>query len=225
MTDQRRRVLVTGAARGIGRAIAERYRTDGWEVIAPTRAELDLANSAAVDAYARGLAVRGIDAIVNNAGENRIASIVDLERAVWERILAINVTAPFLLLQQLAPAMAERGWGRIVNISSVYSIVSRPGRVAYSASKAALNGLTRTAALEYGNRGVLVNAVCPGFVETDMTHQNNTPEQIAWLQSLVPLDRLATPAEIADFVHMLGSDRNSYVTGQSLAIDGGFLVQ
>jgi 3-oxoacyl-[acyl-carrier protein] reductase len=121
--------------------------------------------------------------------------------------------------------MAERGFGRIVNLSSVYALVSRPKRSMYTTTKAALNGLTRASAVELAYGNVLVNAVCPGFVDTDLTRQNNSPEDIARLCGTVPLGRLASPDEIATLVYFLGSRENSYVTGQTIVIDGGFTCQ
>ena len=140
-------------------------------------------------------------------------------------MLMINLTAPFLLIRHFAPRMAERGWGRIVNISSCYSLVSKPGRAGYSASKAGLNGLTRTAALEFSAAGVLVNAVCPGFIETDMTRKNNTPEQIAAICEALPIKRMGNSEEVAAYVYFLGSEQNTYISGQTAVIDGAFLVQ
>ena len=115
--------------------------------------------------------------------------------------------------------------GATVNVSSCYSVVGRPGRAAYSASKAGLNGLTRVAALEYGERGVLVNSICPGFVATELTSRNNSPEQIEALRLQVPLRRLAQPPEIAEAVFFLGSRANAYINGQTIVVDGGFTVQ
>jgi NAD(P)-dependent dehydrogenase (short-subunit alcohol dehydrogenase family) len=220
-----RRVLITGGSRGIGRALVDRYAAAGYEVIAPTRQELDLATSAAISTYFSQPDRRAVDVLINNAGENRIKAIEALTPDEWQRMLMINLTAPFMLIQQVAPYMARQGWGRIVNISSIYSQVSRAGRSAYGASKAGLNSLTRTAALEYAEHGVLVNAVCPGFIETDLTHQNNTPAQIEMLKQQVPLKRLGTPAEVAELVFHLGSAMNTFQTGQLYVIDGGFLVQ
>ena len=121
--------------------------------------------------------------------------------------------------------MAARGWGRIISVSSCYSFLARAGRVAYSASKGALNQVTRTAALEFGGRNVLVNAVAPGFVETEMTRRNNDAGQIAQLASQTALGRLARPEEVAELVAFLASDQNSYITGQLVVIDGGFSCQ
>ncbi len=221
-----KRVFITGGARGIGRAVAECYRAAGWEVVAPGRDELDLSRPDAVEAYiARHGGVLEVDALVNNAGINNIIPIRDLELSDWQLMQDVNLTAPLLLTRHAAAAMARKGWGRIVNISSCYSFVTRGGRAAYSATKAALNSLTRSAAVEYGRDGILVNAVCPGFIGTDLTRKNNSPEELAALCAQVPLGRLGTPEEIAGLVFMLGSEANSYITGQTLVIDGGYLAQ
>ena len=217
--------LVTGGSRGIGLAIAERYARAGYNVIAPSRTEMDLADADSVERYIATHARTEIDVLINNAGENNILALESIAVADLARMLAINVTAPFLLTRSFGAAMAERGRGHVVNISSIYSVLGRAGRSMYSTCKAALNGATRAAAIEFGPRNVIVNAVCPGFVDTDLTRKNNTPEVIAQLVSTVPLQRLATAAEIADFVFFLGSAANTFVTAQTLMIDGGFSVQ
>jgi 3-oxoacyl-[acyl-carrier protein] reductase len=216
--------LVTGAARGIGFAIAEALRARGDIVLAPTREELDLSSIESVRLWLERPRP-SVDILVNNAGENPIALLTDLTLDSWTRALTVNLTAPMLLLQHLARKMCARRWGRIVNISSCYSLGTRAGRAPYGAAKAGLNSLTRSAALEFASDAVLVNAVCPGFVETDLTRQNNTPEQIKALAAQVPLGRLADPVEIARLVAFLTSNDNTYLTGQTVVIDGGFLLQ
>lgn len=219
-----KRVLITGGGRGIGRAIAEFYSARGYLVMTPSRAELDLSSKASVEDFiSKGGST--VDVLVNNAGENKIGSLDNLDLDDWDRILRTNLTAPMLLIRATARHMISQGWGRVVNISSCYSMVSRAGRGPYTASKSGLNGLTRTAALEYAAHGVLINALCPGFVETDMTRVNNSPEQIATLCELIPLGRLANPDEIARGVYFLGSEENTYMTGQAIVLDGGFLIQ
>jgi 3-oxoacyl-[acyl-carrier protein] reductase len=220
-----RSVLITGAARGIGAAIADRYRGDGWRVVAPSRDELDLADAAAVERFCARGDMGAIDVLVNNAGENVLGRIDALPDADLRRMLQTNLLAVWSLVRRFAGPMAERGWGRIVNVASVYGIKSRAARGAYTASKAGLIGLTKTAAIEYGAGNVLVNAIAPGFVDTDLTRRNNTPEQIAALCEQVPLRRLASTAEIAVLAAWLGGEANTYVTGQTVAIDGGFLIQ
>ena len=193
-----RTALVTGASRGIGNAIAAELAAGGWNVVAPAREELDLASPESVENYCAGIEAGGkVDALINNAGINVINSIQDLKNEDWAAMLQVNVTAPRRLVQAVAGGMASRQWGRIVNISSIFGIVSRAGRSAYSTTKAAINGFTRAAAVELGPQGILVNAVCPGYVETDMTYVNNSPEAIAAISQSIPLRRLAAPQEIA----------------------------
>jgi 3-oxoacyl-[acyl-carrier protein] reductase len=224
-TVSARSVLITGAARGIGAAIAARYRADGWRVVAPSRAELDLSDAAAVERYCGRDDLGEIDVLVNNAGENVLGRIDALPDADLRRMLQTNLLSVWSLLRRFAGPMAQRGWGRVVNVASVYGIKSRAARGAYTASKSGLIGLTKTAAIEYGAGNVLVNAIAPGFVDTDLTRRNNTPEQLAALCAQVPLGRLASTGEIAVLAAWLGGEANTYVTGQTIAIDGGFLIQ
>lgn len=216
-----KRVLVTGGSRGIGRAIAARFATEGHTVTCPSRTEMDLSRPEEIQRYVDGAG--DIDILINNAGENVPLPIEEIKVDDLQRIIAVNETAPFLLMRQIGAQMAKRGWGRIVNISSVYSLISRPKRSMYTTTKSALNGATKAFAVELGPKGVLVNAVCPGFVDTDLTRQNNSPAEIEGLRAQVPLGRLASPEEIAEFVVYLGSERNTYITGQCIVIDGGFL--
>ncbi|HYW54626.1 MAG TPA: SDR family oxidoreductase [Dongiaceae bacterium] len=220
-----RSVLVTGAARGIGAAIAARYRADGWRVVAPSRAELDLADAAAVARFCARADLGEIDVLVNNAGENVLGRIDALPDADLQRMMQTNLLSVWALVRRFAGPMADRRWGRVVNVASIYGIKSRAARGAYTASKAGLIALTKTAAIEYGAGNVLVNAIAPGFVDTEMTRRNNTPEQIAALCEHVPLGRLASTDEIAVLAAWLGGEANTYVTGQTVAIDGGFLIQ
>jgi 3-oxoacyl-[acyl-carrier protein] reductase len=216
--------LVTGAARGIGHAIAKALRARGDTVITPSRSELDLGCLDSVQRWIKGSPGQ-IDILINNAGENPIGPLDGVTPEAWNRSLTVNLTAPMLLMQHCARSMRSAGWGRIVNISSCYSLTTRAGRAPYGAAKAGLNSLTRSAALEFATEGVLVNAVCPGFVETDLTRQNNTPQQIEALAAQVPLGRLGQPDEIARLVAFLTSSENTYLTGQTIVIDGGFLLQ
>jgi 3-oxoacyl-[acyl-carrier protein] reductase len=192
-------------------------------VLAPPRAELDLADSASVDRYLARLD-QPIDILVNDAGVNRLAGLVETDDDLLRDTLEVNLIAPLRLARALAPAMAERGWGRVVNVTSVWTVVARERRLPYIVSKTGLNGLTRAMAVEFGSRGVLVNAVAPGFVMTEMTTQNNTPEQLQVIAKGVPLRRLAEPDEIAELVAFLASSRNSFMTGQVLVCDGGYSV-
>ena len=220
-----RKALVTGASRGIGGAIAEALRGAGLEVFAPSRSELDLLDPASVGRFVEAHRESGITVLVNNAGINPIEALEEISEENWSRTLQINLTAPFLLIQGLCPGMKAEGWGRIVNLSSIWAVVSKGKRASYSAAKSALTGLTRTSAIELAPHGVLVNAVCPGFVETELTRANNPPEALEIIRKTIPLGRLAQPEEIARFVTFLCSEQNSYITGQSIVIDGGFVCQ
>jgi len=216
-----RTALVTGGSRGIGRAIAEAFRAEGAEVIAPPRAELDLASDASIDAW---LAARKgpVDILVNDAGINPLGSAEDYSDSDLEAVLQVNLKAPMRLMRGLLPGMRERGYGRVVNISSVWSLVTKPRRFAYSTAKAAVNGMTRAAAVECARHGVLVNAIAPGYVNTELTRKNNSEAEIKAIAEGIPARRLAEPAEIATLAVFLASSRNGYVTGQTIAADGGY---
>jgi NAD(P)-dependent dehydrogenase (short-subunit alcohol dehydrogenase family) len=214
--------LVTGAARGIGSKVADTLESKGIHVLRPGRDELDLAASESVGEYLSGLD-ESVDILVLNAGINTPEPMEMLAAANWSSTQQVNVTANLLLLQGLLPRMAAAGYGRVVAVSSVYAHRARTGRVAYSASKAAIEEVVRSVAVEYGAFGVLANCVAPGFVLTDLTYQNNDAKQLRELATRIPIGRLAEPEEIAVFISWLASAENSYITGQSIAIDGGFL--
>ncbi len=217
-----RTALVTGAARGIGAAIASALQQQGWQVLTPTRDVLDLAEPPSVADYLTDSADQPIDGLVINAGSNNPAPLGTLSATDWLRIQQVNLTSAFTLISALAPTMAERGFGRIVGISSAYASRARAGRAAYSASKSGLEALIRTTAVELADRGVIANCVAPGFVDTELTRVNNPPEVIAKLLERVPVGRLASPQEIADVVAFLMADANRYLTGQVITVDGGF---
>lgn len=220
-----RTALLTGASRGIGAAIAAALTERGIDVVSPSRQELDLSDPASVDRFIAANSVVPVDILVNNAGINVIKPLEEIDDALWDAMFRVDLRAPFQLLRAFAPQMKARGWGRVVNLSSVLSLVSRERRIAYSTMKSGLNGLTRAAAVELGPYGVLVNAVCPGYVETALTRENNSPADLEQIRATIPLRRLAQPAEIARLVAFLCSDDNTYITGQILAIDGGFTCQ
>ena len=214
--------LVTGASRGVGAAIADHLRSEGWEVLTPGRTELDLADVASIQGYVSTLPE--VFGLVLNAGINEPQSIQDMDTHTWQQIQDTNTTSAFQLIRALAPRMATASGGRIVAVSSAYSERARTGRAAYSASKAALEALVRSTALEFASARVLANAVAPGFVDTELTRANNDPATIATLLERVPVGRLATPGEVAATVGFLLSPSNSYITGQTIAIDGGWSI-
>jgi 3-oxoacyl-[acyl-carrier protein] reductase len=214
--------LVTGAARGIGQSVADTLETKGIRVLRPRRRELDLAEPKSVAAYLTSHD-EAVDILVLNAGINYPQPLQELSQDNWSITQQVNVTSNLLLLQGLLPRMAAARYGRVVAVSSVYAHRARLGRVAYSASKASIEEVVRSVAVEYGPFGVLANCVAPGFVLTDLTYQNNDAQQLQALADRIPVGRLAEPEEIALFISWLVSAENSYITGQSIAIDGGFL--
>ncbi len=216
-----RTALVTGGSRGIGAAVVARFAALGAMVLAPAHEELDLADEESIAAYVTSLNAP-VDILVNNAGVNWPQRLEELGDARLDDTLRINLAAPARLTRGLAPGMVKRRYGRIVNVSSMWALVACEGRAAYSASKAGLVGLTRTIALELAPHGVLVNAVAPGYVATDLTRRNNSPAELETIASRIPLGRLAEPEEVAELIAFLCSARNSYVTGQVLVCDGGY---
>ena len=214
-----RRALVTGAARGIGAAIAERLRTDGLEVTTLDRDEgcdlrLDLSSDELPD-------LTGIDVCVSNAAiTDTLAPAHRMSPEQWSRDIDVNLTGAFRSVQACLPGMRERGWGRIVAISSGAAKTGLRGQVAYSASKAGLLGMVKTLAAENVHRGITANAVLPGMVATEKVRAM-PDEVLERLMPLLPSGRMVEPAEIASAVSYLCSDEAAQVTGQEIAVDGG----
>ena len=212
--------LVTGASRGLGKAFAEQLVKNDMRVLTPGRQQLDLLSNISIDQYLASL-TEPVDVLVNNAGINRIGQTTFSDTDL-EDTLQVNLIAPIRLARGLIPGMIRRQYGRIVNISSIWSVVSKPGRITYAVSKTGLNGYTRSLAVELAPYNILVNAVCPGYVNTELTRQNNTEPDLQLICKTIPMGRLAEPAEIARLVSFLCSEENSYLTGQCLVIDGGY---
>jgi 3-oxoacyl-[acyl-carrier protein] reductase len=215
-----RTVLVTGASRGIGASIAERLASDGWSVIKPTRSELDLANTSSVQSFVKS--IPSTDGLVLNAGFNQPTKLDEITDSSWNTVLNINLEASFQLIRGLVPPMAQRGFGRIVAVSSLYANRARAGRAAYATSKAGLEALVRSVAVEYSKKGVLSNVVAPGFVNTELTRQNNGQQDLQRLMDRIPVGRLGEPHEVASAVSFLMGPENSYINGQTLIVDGGW---
>ena len=235
--------MVTGGARGIGKAIAAALAADGAKVAV---VDLDLANAEATAAElgggARGFAANvamaadvnavveaverdlgPIDVLVNNAGITRDGLLIRLSEADWDAVLNVNLKAAFLTMKAVTRGMMKRRSGRVINIASVVGVVGNKGQANYSASKAGLIGLTKTIAKELASRNVLVNAVAPGFIETDMTAAL-PPEARQALSAQIALGRLGMPADIASVVAFLASEGASYITGQVIVVDGGMVM-
>lgn len=217
------RVLVTGGSRGIGEAIAAKFIQEGYEVFAPTRAELDLLDDSSINTFINNYIDIYFSVLINNAGINPINFLEDITALDLEQTLQVNLKAPIKLIQGLIKKMKEQRYGRIINISSIWSVVSKEKRLAYSASKFGINGVTKTLAVELAPYNILVNSVCPGYVNTALTRQNVPEKELQKISKLIPLGRLAEPCEIAETVYFLGSHHNSYITGQQIVVDGGYV--
>ena len=245
-----RNALVTGGSKGLGLAMARALAQAGASVGIAARHAGEL--EASLAAILEGTAARGawlvadmahrdqveelarkvtealgpIDILVNNAGINRVSPIDGVRDADWEEVLAVNLTAPMILSRALAGPMKQRGWGRIIHISSVFGQVSRGCRNAYSASKAGLIGLTHSMALELAPHGVTVNAILPGPFETPLTAtMHPDPAARQWFTDRVPMGRWGRPEELVGPLLLLASDAGSYITGTSMAVDGGWMAQ
>lgn len=219
----KKRAFITGASRGIGNSIKKVFEKNGIETITPGRDELDLGDPVSIKEYFSKNNVSA-DIVVNCAGINILSSFEKLDVDEMHRVFQTNFFSTIPVLQNFLPGMKERNFGRIVNIESLYAIISREQRLSYSASKTALSALTRTLAIEYGKYNILVNSVAPGYVLTEMTRKNLSDEEIDIIKKRIPLGRLAQPEEIAELVFFLCSEENSYVTGQLIVADGGLLV-
>ena len=219
-----KKVLITGGSRGIGKSISELFKIRGWVVLAPTRNEMNLCDSHSIDNYCASIS-GPIDAIINNAGINNIAKLDELCNEMFEEMLQVNLKAPVQIVKCLQGKLKENSIAHIVNVSSIWGFVSKPGRLGYAAAKTGIIGVTRTMALELGKDNILVNAVAPGFVNTELTKKNNTPQQIEEIEAMLPLRRMAEPEEIARFIYFLASDENTFITGQTILIDGGYTCQ
>jgi NAD(P)-dependent dehydrogenase (short-subunit alcohol dehydrogenase family) len=234
--------VVTGASRGIGEATARALDRAGYRVAIVGReaetldtvaaglgnepvvipADLAAADAPAAIAAAALEQLGHVDALVNNAAAAARLATVDTDAALIDHLLAVNVRAPLLLIAALVPSMADRGQGSIVNISSVSGLVGTPNRAAYAASKAALDGATRSLAIELGPRGIRVNSVAPGVVDTALWEKNKAiPGVVEGVEAQTPLRRWATPDDIADVIVFLASDAARFVTGETISADGG----
>lgn len=245
MSDDRRVALVTGASRGIGKAIATQLAADGHFVVAVARnadalgevvsqaiadggameaRPCDLTDDAAVDALVEGVVSDHgrLDILVNNAGVTRDGLVLRMSDEDFDLVITTNLRAAFRLCRGVARPMMRQRWGRMINIGSVVGLMGNAGQVNYAAAKAGLIGMTRSIAKELGGKGVTANVVTPGFIETDMT--SVLPEaMLKEAMARLPLRRLGQASEIADGVSFLASDRAGYITGHVLAIDGGMV--
>jgi 3-oxoacyl-[acyl-carrier protein] reductase len=237
--------IVTGASRGIGRAIAERLASEGAAVVCVARGSNADATAAAITAaggkasvYAAdvtdGVAVDALfkttldqhgrlDILVSNAGITRDQLMLRMKRSDWDEVIGTNLTATFALCQAAIKPMIKQRAGRIVAISSVVGQMGNAGQANYAASKAGVIGFCKALAREVASRNVTVNVVAPGFIDTDMTRAVAAAAKVDW-SSQIPLGRIGTPADVAAAVGFLASDEASYITGQVLAVNGGMYM-
>jgi len=243
----RRIALVTGGARGIGYAIASRLAEDGYSIVisdilteAASEAAVLIAAASNVETLALSADVSkpeyvskmvddvvqkfgSLDILVNNAGIARDNLMLRMEERDWDLVMAVNLKSAFLCTKAASRVMMKNRWGRIINMSSVVGIMGNAGQANYSASKAGLIGLTKTAAKELGARNITVNAVAPGFIQTEMTENLPQAAKDNFL-SQIPLKRAGTPVDVARIVSFLASDDAEYITGQVIHCDGGMVM-
>jgi NAD(P)-dependent dehydrogenase (short-subunit alcohol dehydrogenase family) len=245
-----RKALVTGGAKGLGKVIATALAQAGADVAIVSRSLEQCQATAeeirretgrkthavAADVSRSGevaglmAAVQGalgpLDILVNNAGINVRAPAHEMTEANWDAIVDVNLKAPFLCAREVMPGMCQRGWGRIINLGSIMSVVALPGRAPYSAAKAGVLGLTRVLALECATHGVTVNALCPGPFETEMNKPLlEDPVKYNEFVSRIPMNRWGKLHEVTGAALFLASDASSFVTGTTLFIDGGWTAQ
>ena len=247
MADLQGRIaLVTGAAQGIGRAIAQELAAAGAVLaladvneakLAETTAEftnagvtaapftINVSSEESIEAGAKAVLDKfgKVEILVNNAGITRDSLMLRMKRQDWDLVLGINLTGAFLITQALLSPMLKNRWGRIVNIASVVGRAGQAGQVNYSASKAGLIGFTRSLAREVASRGITVNAVAPGYIETPMTAVLNE-QQNAAMMATIPMARRGTPQDVAKAVKFLASDESAYITGHVLDVNGGMFM-
>ena len=230
----KKRAVVTGGTRGIGLAIATDLKRKGVEVLITGTLEnhplnrefiyqtVDFTSLENIKKFTVFLQSFTPDILINNAGINKIDKFNDALLDDFFRIIQVNTTAPFCFCQAVLPNMKKNNWGRIINITSVWSKIGKSGRASYSVSKFGLDGMTTALAAEVAEYGVLVNCVAPGFIETDLTREILGETGMQDIAKQIPIKRLGKPEEIAAFVSWLASEENTYISGQNLVIDGGF---
>ncbi|RLJ70386.1 3-oxoacyl-[acyl-carrier-protein] reductase [Hydrogenivirga caldilitoris] len=236
--------LVTGSTRGIGKATAYKLAEAGATVIVTGRSEdrakevaKEIAGNTKANTYGVGLdigskesieealrkineEVGSVDILVNNAGVNRDTLFIRMKYEDWDEIIRVNLTGTFLVTQLVVKGMLKKRWGRVINMSSVVAFIGNVGQANYSAAKAGLVGFTKTLAKELAPRNITVNAIAPGFIETDMTE--NLPEEIKQgFLSQIPMNRFGTAEDVANVVLFIASDLSSYMTGEVIHVNGG----
>jgi len=233
-------VLVTGGTRGIGASIVRHFENLNAEVIATGAHKdqlhksinrrvkyhyLDLKNEKSISDFLEYISQqKKIDILINNAGINKIDPIEKIKDEDWDNIYNVNLYGPFVLSRAISKIMKKNKYGRIVNISSIFGVISREKRAAYSSTKSGLIGLTKATAHDLAKDNILVNSISPGFIDTELTKNILGEKSMKEISSSIPLKRLGDPDEIAKLVLFLTSDQNTYITGENIIIDGGYTI-
>lgn len=215
-----KKVFITGGNGDIGSSIVKIFKNNGYEVISPSSKELDLRDSKLINEYFNYN--NDFDIFIHCAGINNPSLIEYLDFNNIKETMQVNTFSFYEILKKIIPYQKNNG-GYILAISSLYGQISRTGRTAYTMSKHALIGLIKTASIELGQYNIKVNAISPGFVDTSLTRKNNDDEKIKIMQENIPLNRLANPIDIANAAYFLCSEKNTYITGQDITVDGGFI--
>lgn len=240
MSETRKTAIVTGASRGIGRAIAERLQQAGMNVVVCGRSEAllaefdhpqilpvkaDISKTDDVEQLVKTTLehFNRIDVLVNNAGITKDNLLMRMGDQDWDQVIQVNLTGTFYLCRAVIRQMLKQRYGRIVNISSIVGVAGNPGQANYAAAKAGVIGLTKSLAKEVASRQILVNAVAPGYIDTEMTRVLSD-KQKAEITKLIPLGRVGEVSDVAELVHFLVSDANQYITGQVIHVDGGLVI-
>jgi 3-oxoacyl-[acyl-carrier protein] reductase len=217
-------VLVTGASRGIGKEISKDFRDLGATVLNFNSSDYDLSKKMELNQFLEYINQQPkIDICVNNAGINKINDVEDVSECDYDDIMHVNTKAPFLISQAVCSKMKKNRYGRIINISSIFGHCTKEKRSCYTTSKFALVGMTKSMAVEMAQYNVLINSVAPGFTATELTQKILGEKGIKEMSSQIPMRRLAQPEEISKVVIFLASDFNTYITGQNIIVDGGFV--
>jgi len=215
------KAIITGGSRGIGKAIVEKFLSQGVSVIQPSRSELDLSNVESITHFLNSINLDEIDILVNNAGVNDLCSIENLGLNELMNIFQINCNSAFLLSQALLKSFQKKQYGRIINIGSIWTERAFPLRGSYSMAKSALFAMTKMIAVENAPNNILCNMISPGFIETELTLKNNTPEQLNQFLQKVPLNKMGKPSDVGSLAYYLTVE-NNFITGQNIFIDGGY---